>query len=470
MKRLVAHRAAAVGMIVVFIVASLGLSAPFLAENVLHLSPEEQHTSLRFAGPGVRDAGRDFPRYDGDAGAFSWLDTDRDGRLACTLKPAAAVTDAIANRAVSAAAANADIDPLPTTHNVPVRDVVAAFAGRYDCPEIDRWRGIGRVYDLLIELHDVDHDSELTPREWPAAAALDKRLGRASLAAAAAHTGFGSKEFARIDRDGNGRITRDELLDGARITRIAPRHLLAHHDDDGDLAISAAEFPGLPAFSTFLLGTDGKGRDLLVRLLFGARVSLLVGLLATAVALFIGVTWGAIAGYVGGRVDGVMMRIVDALYGLPFMFIVILLLVVAGRSTVNLFIALGAVSWLSMARIVRGQVLSIREREYVVAARALGATPGRILLRHVLPATVGPVVVYGTLLVPAVILEEALLSFLGLGVQPPDASWGTLIAEGAGLMAGQPWLIVFPAAMLATTLLSLNFVGDGLRDAMDPKG
>lgn len=220
---------------------------------------------------------------------------------------------------------------------------------------------------------------------------------------------------------------------------------------------------------THPFGTDELGRDLLTRTLYGARISFAVGILATAVSLTIGVTYGAIAGFRGGRLDHAMMRIVDILYGLPFMFFVILLMVFFGRNILNLFIALGAVQWLTMARIVRGQVLSLRVREFVLAAHAMGAPPRRVLVRHLLPNAVGPIVVYATLTVPAVMLEEAFLSFLGLGVQPPMASWGSLAAEGASAMEAYPWLIVCPGAALTLTLLSLNFLGDGLRDACDPQ-
>jgi oligopeptide transport system permease protein len=224
-----------------------------------------------------------------------------------------------------------------------------------------------------------------------------------------------------------------------------------------------------PPTRTHLLGTDELGRDLFTRVLYGARISFAVGILATLVSLTIGVTWGSIAGSVGGRLDHVMMRVVDILYGLPFMFFVIILMVIFGRSILNLFVALGAVQWLTMARIVRGQVLSLKVREFVLSAQAMGASRSRLLLRHVLPNALGPIVVYATLTVPAVMLEEAFLSFLGLGVQPPMASWGSLASEGAAAMETYPWLILFPGLALTVTLLSLNFVGDGLRDALDPQ-
>ncbi len=214
-------------------------------------------------------------------------------------------------------------------------------------------------------------------------------------------------------------------------------------------------------------GTDGVGRDLLTRSFSGARVSMAIALLATVVSVLIGVPYGAVAGFLGGRVDQVMMRIVDALYALPFILLVILLIVVFGRNPYLLFIALGAVSWLDLARIVRGQTLAVRQEAYVDAARALGAGRMRIVLRHVLPNVLGPAVVYATLTVPGVILAESFISFLGLGIQEPDTSWGVLIADGARSMQTSWWQLVFPATLLAVTLLACNVLGDRLRDALD---
>ena len=224
-----------------------------------------------------------------------------------------------------------------------------------------------------------------------------------------------------------------------------------------------------PPSAEHLLGTDILGRDLYSRILYGARISLLVGFVATTVALFIGVTWGLIAGYFGGKIDTVMMRIVDILYGIPFIIFIILLMVVFGRNLWLLFIAIGAVEWLTMARIVRGQVLSLKNQEFILAAQAMGVSNFSMFKRHLLPNILGPIAVYATLTIPQVMLLESFLSFLGLGIQPPMSSWGTLIKDGVESMEEHSWLLVYPGLTFTITLFALNFFGDGLRDALDPK-
>jgi oligopeptide transport system permease protein len=219
----------------------------------------------------------------------------------------------------------------------------------------------------------------------------------------------------------------------------------------------------------FVMGTDGNGRDLVARIMIGGRISLTVGLLATLVSLVVGVAYGAIAGFAGGRIDNVMMRIVEILYALPFVFLVILLVVFFGRNFILIFAAIGAIEWLDMARIVRGQTLSLKQREFVLAAEALGLKSWDIVRRHVIPNTIGPVIIFVTILVPRVILLESFLSFLGLGVQEPLTSLGALIAEGAANIQAAPWLLIFPSIFFVTTLFALNFLGDGLRDAFDPR-
>ena len=219
----------------------------------------------------------------------------------------------------------------------------------------------------------------------------------------------------------------------------------------------------------FFFGTDNLGRDMMTRTFIGVRISLAIGLLASVMALVLGVSYGAISGYLGGRTDNIMMRIVDILYSLPFIFFVILMLVFFGRSIIIIFIAIGATEWLDMARIVRGQTLSLKRQEFVQAAEALGATRRGIITRHIIPNALGPVIVFVTLLVPKAILLESLLSFLGLGVQDPMTSLGLLISEGAQNMRGASWQLIFPAVTLTLILFALNFLGDGLRDSLDPK-
>jgi oligopeptide transport system permease protein len=230
--------------------------------------------------------------------------------------------------------------------------------------------------------------------------------------------------------------------------------------------------PGLgatPPSATHWFGTDTLGRDMLVRVMVGGQIAIGVAVVAAAIAVAIGVSYGAVAAYAGGAIDNAMMRVVDALYGFPTLVLVIVVMALTGsRSLVALFALIGAISWLTMARITRGQVLSLRHREFVEAARALGAPAGRILVRHILPNAAGPVIVYATLALPQVMLTEALLSFLGLGVQAPLASWGTLVTEGSSQIVVYPWLLVCPGAVMGVAILALNFIGDGLRDAFDP--
>jgi oligopeptide transport system permease protein len=259
-----------------------------------------------------------------------------------------------------------------------------------------------------------------------------------------------------IDPRSTRYVDRSDMFENATLTDLS---------DDGKSASLRADIH----FVRFYFGTDSNGRDMMARTFIAGRVSLTIGLLATVVAITIGVLYGSASGYFGGRVDQVMMRIVDVLYSLPFIFFVIMLVVFFGRNFVLMFIAVGAVEWLDMARIVRGQTLTIKRQEYVQAAEAMGVSDGGIIRRHVIPNTLGPVVVYMTLLVPKVILLESFLSFLGLGVQEPMTSWGVLISEGARNLQGAAWMLVFPSIFLTATLFALNFIGDGLRDALDPR-
>lgn len=251
-------------------------------------------------------------------------------------------------------------------------------------------------------------------------------------------------------------VDRSNLFRNAQLSDIS---------EDGKSAVMTADIDHIH----FYFGTDSNGRDMMTRTFIAGRVSLTIGLLATIVAISIGVLYGATSGYLGGRTDQMMMRVVDVLYSLPFIFFVIMLVVFFGRNFVLMFIAVGAVEWLDMARIVRGQTLSIKRQEYVQAAEAMGVSDSGIVRRHIIPNTLGPVVVYMTLLVPKVILLESFLSFLGLGIQEPMTSWGVLISEGARNLQGAAWMLIFPSIFLTSTLFALNFIGDGLRDALDPK-
>ncbi|MGH8495976.1 MAG: ABC transporter permease subunit [Gammaproteobacteria bacterium] len=287
----------------------------------------------------------------------------------------------------------------------------------------------------------------------PAATPVDEVAGR----------GLWMNAFTRLRHN---RAAMGSLIVLAGIVALVLLGPLAtpHAFDDTDFdAIS------LPPGAGHYFGTDTLGRDLFARTLVGGRLSLLVGLVATLVSLAIGVTYGAVAGYFGGRVDHLMMRAVDILYAMPFLFLVILLLVFFGRNLLLMFVAIGAINWLDMARIVRGQTLSLRRREFVEAAIVGGVPALRIIRRHIVPNLLGIVAVYVTLTIPQVMLVESFLSFLGLGVQEPLTSWGALVNDGARSMETAPWMLVFPALFLATTLFCFNFLGDGLRDALDPK-
>lgn len=289
----------------------------------------------------------------------------------------------------------------------------------------------------------------------------------AMLETAAARTGLWGDAWRRLRRS-RAAWGATVVLALLLLAAVTGPSLSAYAVDEVDWSqASLATPPSLANGHWF--GTDGNGRDLFVRVWVGTRISLLVAVLATIVSVLIGVAWGATAGYLGGRVDDWMMRFVDVLYALPYMFFVIILTVVFGRSLLLVFLAIGAVGWLTMARIVRGQALALRQREFVEAAIALGLPARTIIFRHIVPNLLGTVIVYATLTVPQVILFESFLSFLGLGVQEPLTSLGRLVAEGALEMESSPWLLLVPSAVLATILLCLNSLGDGLRDALDPR-
>ncbi|MDR5739409.1 MULTISPECIES: ABC transporter permease subunit [unclassified Caballeronia] len=256
------------------------------------------------------------------------------------------------------------------------------------------------------------------------------------------------------------------LLAAITLACIAGPWLLPNQFDSADW--NAMSVP--PTFANWhLFGTDETGRDLFVRCLVGGRVSLMIGALATLTSVTLGIVWGAVAGFIGGRVDNAMMRFVDMMYAIPYLLIAILMVTLLGREFYLVVLTITVFSWMDMARVVRGQTLSIRSKEYVEAARAIGVPTRRIIVRHVVPNLLGIVAIYTTVTVPGVILTESVLSFLGLGVQEPMTSWGVLIQDGVGVMESAPWILLFPAAMLSVTLYCINFVGDGLRDALDPK-
>ena len=302
-------------------------------------------------------------------------------------------------------------------------------------------------------------------RPYPLSDTLEQVM---ATAAGEAHVSLGS--FQLTGPDFRATFTADKPID-PRVTRYVDR---ADEFDDSRVVDTGDDGKSVVIEGTvrriyFPMGTDGNGRDLFARIMIGGRISLTVGILATFVSLVIGVAYGAISGFAGGRTDNVMMRVVEILYSLPFVFLVIVLVVFFGRNFVLIFVAIGAIEWLDMARIVRGQTLSLKRREFVAAAAAMGLSDWQIIRRHIIPNTVGPVIVFVTILVPRVILLESFLSFLGLGVQEPLTSLGALIAEGAANIEAAPWLLIFPSIFFVATLFALNFLGDGLRDAFDPR-
>jgi len=449
--RLKQNRLAVASLAIVLLIAFCGYTAPILwAPYVTHFSPHEQHNTLANLPPGTRDISDESPAYDGDPAGFDVIDLDRDGFVICR---DTAFTD--------------------------------GSPGPLDCPELALAELANSFYDELFKTYDRatgdaeprrpghDGDGWLTFREFPKDD-LDLQAHLRGLGLA------GPEGFRKLDIDGDNVLSPWEVTERSRFLRYSTvpegggqrgyDAFIHAHDLDGDLRLARAEYPGAPLLQRFAFGTDYIGRDLLTRLLYGARLSITIGLLSTLVSLLIGVLYGAIAGYVGGRTDNVMMRLVDILYGLPFMFLVILVIVVVDQrdDPVLIFVLLGAVQWLTTARVVRGQVLSLKHREFIEAQRALGASGPNIVLKHLIPNTLGPVLVYATLLVPAVIIEEAFLAFLGLGLSD---SWGKMISEGAAAasLSSYPWQIVFPGLGLAVTLFALNFLGDGVRDAMDPQ-
>lgn len=483
--RLRRHWAAMIGAGILCVMMGASLTAPWIARWVTGFAFDEQHLLGYARPPGARSVPRLNPTYDPDL-RFEHADLNHDDKVSA---------DELQTILSLAEFSRFDTDQ---DRRLSPDEIADAPVYRIDLPgEGDTLRlTIYAAYIMAMEQRfdalDLDHDHHLSPSELetsltPAADAPQHIRLFTTILQDAARDPEQAQEHKALHRH-EIRLRGRALLDAACVdlaacplqadgaaflTDIFPlsqsRDFIRSLDTNSDGALQPFEFQGVPVARTHWLGTDESGRDLLTRLLYGGRISFAVGLLATLVSLVIGVTWGATAGYLGGKVDNVMMRVVDILYGLPFMFLVILLMVVFGRDIKLLFIALGAVQWLTMSRIVRGQVMSLKRREFVEAARAIGVSGPRIVLRHLIPNALGPIIVYATLMVPAVMLEEAFLSFLGLGVQAPMASFGTLVSAGAEDMATYPWLILYPGLVLAVTLLSLNFVGDGLRDALDPQ-
>lgn len=423
-KRLKKNYAALAGAAVVMLMAMVALGYEVISSQMTGFSLDEQHPFVVPKPPGARSVPSIHVGYmDKGQGDYSFeaLDLSKDGQLS---------DEEIlgAYRRYEFVQVDTNKDGKLSYEEYEAAPLSLPAPNRF-IPDCNRWRMLKR---------------SLAPIEHP--------------------------DIFKCDAKQDGQMA---MEDAGRLLELVSigeaRDIIAKQDKNEDGELSKDEFLGLPKPKVNRLGTDKLGRDLLTRMVFGARISLAVGLIATLVSFLIGVSWGATAGFLGGKVDNIMMRIVDIMYGLPFMFLVILLMVVFGQNIILLFIALGAIQWLTMARIVRGQVISLKKQEFVEAARCIGTPSVSIIFRHLIPNALGPIIVYATLTVPAVMLEEAFLSFLGLGIQAPLTSWGALASEGRQMMDTAPWLILYPGVALAVTLLSMNFLGDGLRDALDPQ-
>ncbi len=419
-RRLRKNRAAMAGALIVALMSAAAIFYPFLVEYGTRFTHDEQHSFIMPKAPGSYSV----PSYHYrlmDPEELSFDDIDRDG------------TGTIDQEDIYEAYRRWEFDRLDRSGDGKLswdEYSRAPFSmGADTIPDCDRWE------ELRMSMAPIEHES-----------------------------------IFECDADEDGYLHYEDAGLLVEIVSIGEAGDILRRLDVGEKGyLEPHEFEGLPRPERNWLGTDQLGRDLLTRLIYGGRISLAVGLLATLVSFLIGVTYGATAGFLGGKVDNIMMRIVDVLYGLPFIFLVILLMVVFGQNIILLFIALGAVQWLTMARIVRGQVISLKSQEFIEAAQTIGVSKPAIIFRHLIPNALGPIIVYATLTVPAVMLEEAFLSFLGLGVQAPQTSWGALASEGRQVMEMAPWMIIWPGLALAVTLLSLNFLGDGLRDALDPQ-
>ena len=422
-RRLIKNRAAMTGLIVVLIMGFAAIFYGPITTYGTHFDLDEQHPFIEPKPPGARSVPSQHYELMTPEGPTEFGNVDLDG------------DGALEDREVEQAYRRLEFDYIDTNGDgeldyTEYRDAPLSLeASSGNIPPCDRWDRIRK---------------SLPPIEHP--------------------------EIFKCDAGEDETLTYEEA--GRLVALVSSREardLVGKLDKNDSGGIEEAEYAGLPAPEKNWLGTDQLGRDLLTRLVYGARISLSVGLLAALVSFFIGVSWGATAGFIGGVVDNVMMRIVDIMYGLPFMILVILLISVFGQSILLLFIAIGAIRWLTMARIVRGQVISLKEQEFVEAAECIGTSKFGIIFKHLIPNALGPIIVYTTLMVPSVMLAEAFLSFLGLGIRAPYTSWGLLASEGREVMESAPWIIISAGSALAITLLSLNFLGDGLRDALDPQ-